>query len=50
MWVSRKFRVPFFTVDPLDVQLRGGWSRFSRNVIIVNAHHMPSMFFADSAG
>ena len=30
--------------------VRGGWSRFSRNLIIINAHHMSSTVFADSAG
>ena len=29
---------------------RGGWSRFSRNAIIINAHHISSIVFADSAG
>ena len=29
---------------------RGGWSRFSPNAIIINAHHMSSTAFADSAG
>ena len=30
------------------MQIRGGWSRFSRNVIIINAHHnMSSTVFVD---
>ena len=29
---------------------RGGWSRFSRNVRLIIAHHIQCIVFADSAG